>query len=146
MLEEAQLPARSQHAPSLGERGVLVDGAQHQREHHRVRLAVGQRQRVRGVGTQLDPLVRTRRGVLAQVGLRLDGDDPLDVAGVEGEAGPVARPDLHDGALQPLEQRGALLVESSSARPRQHDSGVEAGEQRVLHRRGHAGHHVTTFA
>ena len=55
VLVEAQLAPRPQHAPGLGQRGRLVGhGAQDEREDDRVRLAVGQRQRLRHALGHLD--------------------------------------------------------------------------------------------
>src|SRR5439155_1362322 len=45
-----------------------------------------------------------RRRLLAQVGLRLDGDDAFYAGGVEREVGAVARADLDDRARKAVEQ------------------------------------------
>ena len=81
VLEEAQLSARvaAPDAPRRAHR--LVDRAEHEGEHHGIRLAVLDRQ-LRGQGVaELHPLVGVGGRLLAQVGLGLHSDDARTSSG-----------------------------------------------------------------
>lgn len=114
VLEHDQPPARSQHAPCLGERAVGIrDGAQRARVDDGVEARVGVGQRFRGRTGQLD-----RRADLIELGghppahrrIRLRGDHARRPAEVR-QARPRARPDIKDLAFDVGEQGGSARAQ-----------------------------------
>jgi hypothetical protein len=115
VLVVAQLTARTKHPERLGERGRRIrHRAEHEREHHGIRLAIAQRERL---GTHLRNLHRDGRRPsrlardAAQVRLRLDGDDPIHRWRVVPEHRAAARADLDDRAREARDEPGALLTQ-----------------------------------
>lgn len=100
MLVQPHLAAAPQDPRRLGERARLLrHHAQHQREDHRVSLAVAQRERVAMPSDHLYSHGRRgRRGGrgLAHRGVRLDRDDLRHLGRVQREVRAVPGADFHD--------------------------------------------------
>ncbi len=107
---EAQLAAGPQHPARLAQRDRLVrHRAEHQRQHHRVGGAVGDRQFLGQPGGDCDRYRGARRGGAgqrAQAWFRLDGEHAGHARRVVREVAPVAGADLDHPAAQPGDQAG----------------------------------------
>ena len=111
VLEEAQLTAGPQHPAGLGESvRLVVDRAQHQAEDDGVGLPVAHGRSAATASRSSTRSSAVVSGVLTQVRLGLDGDDPLDRVGVVREVGPVPGADLDDGAGEAGQRPAPQLV------------------------------------
>jgi hypothetical protein len=142
VLEEAQLAARSQHPPQLGQRAHRIgDRAQHEAAHRRIEAAIRERQRLgrRVDDRDVDRNPLSRRGqALPQIWLRLQSDDLVDRGGIVREVRAGAGADLEHAARQALEQPAPSLGEPEPFGPLGLPR-VQARAEWVADRDGHAG-------